>query len=104
MTVCQKCIVHLYDLVQGETTDAQDEIHLYLTVRGSLNGHFLVDSTDPLLNLKKFLFFVYQVTLVEKNAVCKSDLLNSLILNTLWLLILKMLNDVLGINKCKNAI
>merc|ERR1712060_735630 len=96
--VFQEGIVHLDDLVQREAIDAQNEIHVDLAVGCALEGNLCIDSSDSLFHFNQHIL-LDEIALVQQNPICKSDLLHSFVLDSLWLLVLKVLDNMFCINK-----
>mmetsp|Transcript_100102 Transcript_100102/g.291953 ORF Transcript_100102/g.291953 Transcript_100102/m.291953 type:complete len:242 (-) Transcript_100102:425-1150(-) len=88
MAILQESIIHFDDLVQGEATDAQDEVHLHLTVGRTFDGYRLIDGTDSLLHFRELLFRIHKIALVQQDPVCEGNLFHSLVFNTFRLLVL----------------
>mmetsp|Transcript_56652 Transcript_56652/g.112654 ORF Transcript_56652/g.112654 Transcript_56652/m.112654 type:complete len:215 (+) Transcript_56652:382-1026(+) len=100
----KEAVIHLVkNFVQGECFDAQDEIHVNARILGASDLCGSVDHANLCLHLVH-IPRCHKVRFVEQKAIGECYLLYRLIDNAIWLLLLKMLHDVLAIDHSQDAI
>ncbi len=121
------------DSLEVKGADPQQPVQVHLSAHCFAHGGHCVDRSDAPQHLCLVLFPFHQVHLVQDDAVRKCQLLHrlrakseslaqagspvarhdmvasgvenaDLILNALWLLVIQMLKDVLGVNHCDNGV
>mmetsp|Transcript_719 Transcript_719/g.2177 ORF Transcript_719/g.2177 Transcript_719/m.2177 type:complete len:250 (-) Transcript_719:7-756(-) len=103
-TICvEKLWVHLQNALQVKRSDVQELQGIDLGVLRAEDFSVLVHALQLGLELVQLIRF-HQVSLVQQDAVCKGNLLCTLVFHTLRLLLLQVLHYVLGIHNCDNAV
>ena len=95
--------VHFERLLELESTDANQTFWIHLALLAPEDLRRRVDLLDPRLNSWQLGFF-NEVRLVEQNAIRESHLLNGLVLDALWLLVIQAKKNVFRIRDGDDAI
>mmetsp|Transcript_120986 Transcript_120986/g.347613 ORF Transcript_120986/g.347613 Transcript_120986/m.347613 type:complete len:204 (+) Transcript_120986:977-1588(+) len=99
----QELGVHLQNILQREGLDVDQPARLDFPVLRSDDVRIGVDGPDRLLHLLQGVF-ADEVALVQQHAVGEGDLLHALVLHALWLLLVQVIQNVLGIHHGDDAV
>ena len=96
--------VHRESLFKVEGLDVDEAVGIDLAVLATDDFDFLVVQADALFDSQKVLLVLNKISLVEKDAVGKRDLLLRFIFDALRFFVIKPLDDVLGIYDSDDSI
>ena len=99
----QELRVHLECLLQVECSNVHELLWVNDAVFRMEDWGESIDGFYSGLDIGN-LFIIDQIDFVEQNSICKSKLLDRFVFNSLGLLIVEVLDDVLGINYCNDSI
>mmetsp|Transcript_26717 Transcript_26717/g.58639 ORF Transcript_26717/g.58639 Transcript_26717/m.58639 type:complete len:277 (+) Transcript_26717:544-1374(+) len=103
LSILQKLGVELQDPLELEGSQVNHLINRHVGFGAAHNRCVLVHFAKPLLNSNQFLF-VYKVRFIQEQPIRKCNLFDSFILDSLRLLFVEMLLEMLCIHQCDDAV